>query len=163
MKRLNDQGSALVLVVFVMLIICFLGFTLMNISTMDYSMSNNQVDVTKAYYIAEAGMNKALFRLRTNQSIMDDAIKLNVGKSKLLINSEKFADGEFFGSISESTINLTVKEINADNRIFIINCIGKYKKAQKKIQTHLKISLNPEKIDDDETYLLEVIYWSEVL
>jgi hypothetical protein len=43
-----------------MLIIFILGAGLLEVSQMDFFMSHNQADGVKAYYIAEAGMNKGM-------------------------------------------------------------------------------------------------------
>jgi len=136
MRRLNDKGSALVLVVFTMLIVFFLGFALLEVSTIDFAMSNNQVDGVKAYYIAEAGMNKVIASLLYNQDLqqqMSDTLQ-NVGDTMVLSVAESFGGGSF----TDGQVKLKSK--TTENKVIEIEISGSYSNAVKKLVAQGRMS-----------------------
>jgi hypothetical protein len=96
-KQMNNKGSALVLVVFAMLISFFLGIALLEVSTVEFAMANNHVDGVKADYIAEAGMNKAIASFMYNTELLQELPVLleNIGDTFTLEIGESFAGGSF--------------------------------------------------------------------
>lgn len=63
----NEQGQALVLVIFVMLFVFLMVTALSDLISIDLQIVNNQLRSVKADYIAEAGVEDAISRLRLNR------------------------------------------------------------------------------------------------
>ena len=99
-KQMNNKGSALVLVVFAMLISFFLGIALLEVSTVEFAMANNHVDGVKADYIAEAGMNKAIASFMYNTELLQELPVLleNIGDTFTLEIGESLP-GQFDAEI----------------------------------------------------------------
>ena len=89
---MNEKGSTVVLVTFAMMIVFLLGTALVNTSRVEFLTSQNYADEVKAYYIAEAGMEKALAMLRMDQSLLKEIVSMNVGSSKILPVGEDFGE-----------------------------------------------------------------------
>ena len=62
----GKNGYSLVIVIFVSTIVLLLGTAILNMSTSEYLMGCYVRDYTKAYYLAEAGVQKALSVLKEN-------------------------------------------------------------------------------------------------
>ncbi|ATW23997.1 hypothetical protein [Candidatus Formimonas warabiya] len=139
---MNDKGSTLVVVVFTMLIVLFLGTGLLEISTMDFMMSNNQVDAIKAYYIAEAGMNKAIAALRHDQVTQSTILGLKESNLPYTLPL-----GEDFGATEnhEGNFSIMVTKLGLDPgnkwRKLILSSTGKYDKAKRVILSEVQMNI----------------------
>jgi predicted acyltransferase (DUF342 family) len=142
-KQMNNKGSALVLVVFAMLISFFLGIALLEVSTVEFAMANNHVDGVKADYIAEAGMNKAIASFMYNTELLQELPVLleNIGDTFTLEIGESFAGGSF----SDAEIKLIDK---AKEYIIIeLTTFGTYHHAQRGITCQGKLNFSYNQAD----------------
>jgi predicted acyltransferase (DUF342 family) len=142
-KQMNNKGSALVLVVFAMLISFFLGIALLEVSTVEFAMANNHVDGVKADYIAEAGMNKAIASFMYNTELLQELPVLleNIGDTFTLEIGESFAGGSF----SDAEIKLIDK---AKEYIIIeLTTFGTYHHAQRGIICQGKLNFSYNQAD----------------
>jgi predicted acyltransferase (DUF342 family) len=142
-KQMNNKGSALVLVVFAMLISFFLGIALLEVSTVEFAMANNHVDGVKADYIAEAGMNKAIASFMYNTELLQELPVLleNIGDTFTLEIGESFAGGSF----SDAEIKLIDK---AKEYIIIeLTTFGTYHHAQRGITCQGKLNYSYNQAD----------------
>ncbi|MEL7567493.1 MAG: hypothetical protein AAGU27_21815 [Dehalobacterium sp.] len=143
MRCFDDKGSALVLVVFTMLIVFFLGFALLEVSNIDFAMANNQVDGMKAFYIAEAGMNKAVAALRYDQTIQNTVLGLSKNDLPYTLPL-----GENFGATEghEGNFKILVTGINTQLEnskiILALSSTGKYDKAKRVVISQLQLNIS---------------------
>lgn len=63
----NKQGIALLLVISLVLMLSILGLGALVISSSHFSTSYQQIEDMRAYYAAEAAMQRILWKLRDNQ------------------------------------------------------------------------------------------------
>jgi hypothetical protein len=138
LKLMNSKGSALILVVFAMLIAFFLGTALLEVSTIEFAMANNQVDGIKAYYIAEAGMNKAIASFMHDAELLQslpDILK-NVGDTMTLEIGEAFAGGNFS--------DVDVKLIERTDKYIIIELVasGTFNNAKRELVTQGQLNFD---------------------
>ena len=130
---MNEKGSTVVLVTFAMMIVFLLGTALVNTSRVEFLTSQNYADEVKAYYIAEAGMEKALAMLRMDQSLLKEIVSMNVGSSKILPVGEDFGEGSF----REVPVKVTEK---SDSFCTIeLESVGNLKRAERKVLVQAKI------------------------
>lgn len=128
----NEKGSAFVLVTFTMMIIFILGMTLLHLSFGEFTIAHNQVDQVKAYYIAEAGIEKALANIE-----IDDIMGRPVGYSvDLPVGEDSFGDGKFY------PVSLTVLDKEPNHVAIKLKCTGFCNEAKKDIVVKAKIPLD---------------------
>lgn len=60
-----NKGAALLLAIILVLLMVVIGGVLMLLSTSQFRLSKHQIDRSRASYFAEAGMQYALYQLRT--------------------------------------------------------------------------------------------------
>jgi predicted acyltransferase (DUF342 family) len=139
----KNKGSVIVLVVFTMIIIFLLGTALIDVSHIDFTMSNNQVNEVKAYYIVEAGINKALAKLRSDASLLNSLLNLIEGQSLNVIDKESFGGGNYFGTGTSEAIALTLKEKKISDKYIMVTLTAKgtYHNAKKTIKVQVKADL----------------------
>lgn len=130
---MNDRGSAVVLAAFTMVILFFLGTALVELSKLEFHVSNNQVDEVKAYYIAEAGIEKALAKMRLDQEFLKQIIELGEGCSLTIPVAESFGGGNF------SNVDLKMKKKAADCVIINLENVGTFNRAKKRILVKAKV------------------------
>ena len=73
-KNINDtnqQGAALVISIFAILLVTIIGFALISNGMVSQSISKNSREQTEAYYIAEAGLAHAVGLFKTNGNTFD--------------------------------------------------------------------------------------------
>ncbi|MGI6629221.1 MAG: hypothetical protein ACOX4H_01505 [Bacillota bacterium] len=138
LKLMNNKGSVLILVVFGMLIAFFLGTVLLEVSTIEFAMANNQVDGIKAYYIAEAGVNKAIASFMHNAELLQslpDILK-NVGDTMTLEIGEAFGGGSFS--------DVDVKLIERTEKFIIIELVasGTFNNAKRELVTQGQLNFD---------------------
>ena len=66
----NRQGSALVMVMVYALVLTVLGTAILSVAASEYRMEMAHRNVVKAYYIAEAGMEKAIYEITEMDTIL---------------------------------------------------------------------------------------------
>lgn len=64
--KLKKTGVALFIVIVVILLLSILGGAILMLVSSRYKVTKHQVDRTKAFNLAEAGMHHALWRIRNN-------------------------------------------------------------------------------------------------
>lgn len=65
-KRLKEKGIALVLGMLLLLVLTFIGISVLNSSIYDILISGNERASIQAFYVAEAGINEFIGRFRAN-------------------------------------------------------------------------------------------------
>ncbi|WP_066637631.1 hypothetical protein [Desulfolucanica intricata] len=120
-KQKSESGQALLLVIFVVLIISFLLISLISLAGKSHKAAFQQYEFTQAAYIADAGIEKIIARLKYDHKWRD-----------VQSISSEYAGG----SISTQSI----KE-NLDN--LEITTTGKYGNAQKSLKALVKIKPAP--------------------
>jgi len=133
---MNDRGSAVVLAAFTMIILFFLGTALIDVSRVEFTMADNHAAEVKCYYIAEAGIEKALAQLRMDQTFLKDIMDLDPGESLTLATAESFGGGNF------SDTGITLKSKDADFCIVDLECRGYFENASRAIRVQAKIFTN---------------------
>lgn len=137
----NEKGSALILVTFTMIIIFLLGTALLDLSFGEFTIAHNQVDQLKAYYIAEAGIEKALVNVE-----IDDIKEQSVGYSvNLTVGENSFGEGKF------DDVRLTLMDKGPQDVIVRLKSTGYCNGAKKDVLVKAKISLGS----------VEIEYWRE--
>jgi hypothetical protein len=66
----NRKGSALVMVMIYSLVLTILGTAILGVAINEYRMEAAHRNVVKAYYLAEAGMEKAIYEITEMESIL---------------------------------------------------------------------------------------------
>lgn len=64
--KTNSPGAFILLVIITAFIVCFVGTTLIILTTNQYRIINSEIERTKAFYRAQAGMEYAIYRAYTN-------------------------------------------------------------------------------------------------
>jgi len=59
----EKNGSALVIVLMVLMVVSLLGMTLLTVTTSNFKMTGNERDKQASYYIAEAGINDSVYKV----------------------------------------------------------------------------------------------------
>ncbi|MDD2574329.1 MAG: pilus assembly PilX N-terminal domain-containing protein [Firmicutes bacterium] len=70
----NRHGSALVMVMVYALVLIILGIAILGVAVNEYRMEAAHRNVVKAYYLAEAGMEKAIFEITEMETILPSFI-----------------------------------------------------------------------------------------
>jgi type II secretory pathway pseudopilin PulG len=65
--KLKKTGVVLLIVIVVILLLSILGGAILMLVSSRYKLTIHQIDRTKAFYLAEAGMHHALWRIRNNE------------------------------------------------------------------------------------------------
>ncbi|HZX45880.1 MAG TPA: pilus assembly PilX N-terminal domain-containing protein [Clostridia bacterium] len=71
----NRQGLALVMVMVYALVLTILGTAILGVAISEYRMETAHRDVVKAYYIAEAGMEKAICEITQTEKILPSVLE----------------------------------------------------------------------------------------
>lgn len=70
----NNKGTALVMVMMVILILLVLGTAVLSITINEYRMAKAFRDDVAAYYLAEAGLEKAIYHIARMKEIYPDQL-----------------------------------------------------------------------------------------
>lgn len=66
MEDKNQKGSAVIIALGAMLILLLIGSYFLSFAATEYKISKSQVQAMQTYYIAEAGINEAIWRLKND-------------------------------------------------------------------------------------------------
>lgn len=163
----NEQGSALVYTLMVLLLLSLLGMSVGMVTVGSYKLSDSNRDYTSAYYIAEAGANTAYEEIQT---LVNNEYKLNpknpmmksnplnyilksardwnisiTGDSaaKKVYSKDYHFEGQF-GSATNAII--AVKALTEDNATeFIIESIGTVDQKERVVQKKFEITWPEDK------------------
>lgn len=153
---MKSKGSVIILAAFAMVIIMILGTGLIAISGQEFLMANNYADRIKAYYLAEAGMQKALAMIANDANFLE---RLNINGT--------VADGEdpFAGITaprdhgSFSNVILKAKEQVGETITAILAVTGRCNDAVCCLE--VKVEVRREIVNGEEIVPASVhlIYW----
>jgi Tfp pilus assembly protein PilX len=91
--ELKDNGSALLIVVFVIALLSAVAIGILQLNTEEIQLMHNQINAVQAVATAEAGLNDALFRIRQG--------------SDPNISDEPFNGGSYAVDVNGDTITST--------------------------------------------------------
>ncbi len=83
-KLLDQRGVALVLALFILVIMTFLGLASIFTSGIEMEIAGNEKSSTQALYLAEAGVSKVISWFQNPQSFQDDITRAGVDPSKFI-------------------------------------------------------------------------------
>lgn len=92
---MNKKGAVLIYCFLVIVVLTILGVAIFNKSVSERSLAQKYVDSTRAFWLAEAGVNQALSELRDNYNTAS-------------VSATELGEGGFSASISTSGSNKTV-------------------------------------------------------
>ena len=72
MKRINQKGVALILSMITMSLILFLMMYFLNFTATETKISKSQTFSTKTYYLAEAGINEMIWKIKNDANYKND-------------------------------------------------------------------------------------------
>lgn len=113
---LKDQrGSVLVFSLFILIMLGVWGVTSLTLNTNEYFISHSSIEAAQAYYLAEAGLEEAIIKIKKEPDHMEN----------------------FTATIP--TGNYTVSYTKDENNIIKITSQGEAKEAEKTLNAKLKI------------------------
>lgn len=92
----TQKGSILPMVIFITTLLLFIGISLLNISNQELSMGKYFRDTTEAYYLAEAGLQKALSLLKKDLNF-----KWGSEWKQFLSKSHSLGNGKYTVSVED--------------------------------------------------------------
>ncbi|OPX88398.1 MAG: Polymer-forming cytoskeletal [Pelotomaculum sp. PtaB.Bin104] len=142
MNRLkNESGQALVLVMMVMLLLLLMGSSMLTQGSESRKQSYEERKMVQAYYIADAGAEKALARIKNDPFWLKEDLAYNtevryIGDPDGVLISEPLAymDG---GQITDVTVKRT--SVAANPTTFYIKSLGEYQGARRTIEIEGKM------------------------
>ncbi len=110
----NEHGAAIVLAVFFAVLIAIIGISIAQVVTIQSSVAANRIRDEKAFYIAEAGVQHAIFKVRKNTTWLTGFPAENFGDGlySVALAQPSLADDLVVtsaGKVGESTRSLTVR------------------------------------------------------
>ena len=106
---INQKGMALLTTLIFIFILVTFGVALLSMTSNDIKLSSLQRDSTKAFYIAEAGVEIALYDLKKDYENNKDW-NINFTEGELLYDGIVFGDGKYTVYLSNlSSNNVTIK------------------------------------------------------
>jgi len=105
MVKKREHGAILLMVLIIILTISLLGATLMALFFNVLSLSRIELDRTRALYLAEAGIAKAIGALK-NQAGFPGPSAENVEQADMIVPPTRLNEGSFevYNDFSQSTI-----------------------------------------------------------
>jgi len=64
----NQKGSVLLLIVFLIFFLALFVISISDLTTTDFQIARNNKLLTMAFYVAEAGIERSIYKLRQNNS-----------------------------------------------------------------------------------------------
>ncbi|HAA89356.1 MAG: hypothetical protein XD63_0488 [Thermoanaerobacterales bacterium 50_218] len=107
----NQKGQALIIVLLFTALIFVVGETALAISTAVKRNSTREVYLTKAYYIAEAGVEKVLAKAKSNPGWVED---LGLDVSRDFLHDDLGGESSYAGGTFEK---IYVTKINEENNV----------------------------------------------
>ncbi|HZX47076.1 MAG TPA: pilus assembly PilX N-terminal domain-containing protein [Clostridia bacterium] len=164
----NRKGSALVMVMLFTFVITLLGTAILGVAINEYRMEAAHRDSVKAYYLAEAGLEKAVYEISQMEAIVPGTLKdkqwemesEDLGLVKpgargdylVTVEYVELVDVILAGEGESSEVYKTIYEIK-------LKSIAVYKEAPAGIETHILVE------DYEETGMdnrVEVSRWRQV-
>ena len=144
---MREKGSITLFAVFGLFVLMLLGMALLEITNIEFQMSQSMLDRVRAYYMAEAGMEKALAKIKHNPLFLQD-LTLN----GVVIQGEDPFNGEVDSPChcSFSRVVLTAKDQDAETITGAFSVIGRCNSAVSNLKAKVKFSPDG---------LIDIIYW----
>jgi len=133
MKFINKQkGSALITTILLMNLILFLSMYFLNFSIAEKRISSSQVEGSKTYYLAEAGIAEMVFRLK-NDTTYKNNFENNPNWTATINRTDPFGTGSGTYTVTITNTGLAHGEITATGIIDI----GNGKTSQRIVKTYV--------------------------
>lgn len=123
--RRNDQGQAALVVIMLVALLALLGAAGLTLASYSRQASTGELDRTQALYVAEAGVERAIAKLKIDPLWRDGYIDVSFGGGT--INEVKLSE------LSKTAVNVRVK----------ITSTGSYGSARKTVEADVTISYDP--------------------
>ena len=98
-KKLNNKGSSLVVVIIVISFICILGTLLLYLSVMNYQMKSNDYKTRVSFYGAEEPLEELRVQLAVDMSSACEKAYMDVMTSYSSLLTEEMRSTEYIGSV----------------------------------------------------------------
>jgi Tfp pilus assembly protein PilX len=115
---INQKGQVLIIVIAIIAALTVYGVSLLKLTDPELKISKRQINSTKAFYIAEAGIERALHNIKENGGI----------------SGFSFVEGNPFGG---GTYTISLVATLADNE-WTIKSVGNYDNSTRSIQVDVK-------------------------
>lgn len=132
----NQNGSSLVLALIVAFILITLVTIVIHFSNTDLKSAQKQVRQTSAYFIAEAGLDRAIYEV--NQS-------LQIGEEPASI----FNDSNFKGGSYDVTVTPKINE-HDENIGYMVESVGSFENEEEKVSQWVRQPIWPPESTPDE-------------
>ncbi|SMB94739.1 hypothetical protein SAMN00017405_0264 [Desulfonispora thiosulfatigenes DSM 11270] len=139
-RRLNhllkdEQGSALVFSLFILIMLGIWGGATLTLSTNEYYISNNSLKGIQSYYLAEAGLEEALVNIKNNPTSFEN----------------------YTNTLETGNYKVTYEQ-NSENNIVKITSLGQAKEGKKELNA--KVEINKTLTEENEAvYEVKLIDW----
>lgn len=136
-KLQNQSGVSIIAAIFIIVILAFMGLVFLTLFTATSSTSINELQSTQALYVAEGGMERALYGLRT------DTVCASPPPGSVTYNNISIGQGSF--TVTETLYSpavpttLSAAITNTDTTIPLVSTAG--------YAPHGRIQIDFEKID----------------
>jgi len=126
----DQKGTVLVFSILVLIMVSLWGAATLTLSTNEYRISNGSKKAIQAYYVAEAGLEEGITKIRNNDDFEEELIRnLDLG-------------------IYE--VSKTVEIIEDNIRIITITSVGEVDDYKKTLTAELEVSGGPPSAEDAE-------------
>lgn len=164
----KDKGSALVMVMMFTLVLTILGTAMLGITINEYRMEKTHMDSVKAYYLAEAGMEKAIYDIAEMTSIDPGTLtsttwEMESGDGDLLDTGET---GDFTATVRSVILTETIYADEAGTIVHkyiyevSLESEGTVEGMVKEIEA--KVRVEDYVIDEGMDNKAEVVYWRQI-
>jgi len=142
----QKDGAALLITILIMFLLLFLGIYVLNFSLTETKIANSQINGTKTYYLAEAGINEMVWKLKNNADYKQN-FETNPTWTDSFTRNEPF--GANSGSYTTSIVNTSLAHgtitstgiSNAENNA-----------SQRIIKTYIYKALGQANMGDNGSY-----------
>jgi len=127
---LNQKGMALLTTLIFVFILVTFAVALLTMTSNDTKLSALQRDSTKAFYIAEAGVERTLYDLKedynTDQNWVGGSINNQPFADGKLYDEEPFGEGKYEGKYTVYLINLSSNNVTIKSKGVVFNKSTRY-------------------------------------
>lgn len=163
----NDKGSALVMVMAMALVLTILGTAMLGVTVSEYRMEKAYRNSAKAYYLAEAGMEKALFEITKLEDIAADDLRTSTWnlENEDLDLLDRGGSGNF--TVTVKTVSLSdiiytdESQTEAYKYIYeiVLRSEGVAEGSSRMIEAKIRVEDWVNGTADDRLY---VLYWRQI-
>ncbi|QUH26659.1 hypothetical protein [Serpentinicella alkaliphila] len=145
----NKQGSALMIVLLVLVVVSIFGMSLLSVSLSNYKLTYIERDFQSVYYIAEAGVREAIHEIESkilaiyNSSQGDNPDSFFAAIVSEL-NGKSYTYEESFGHIPVATISLQQSSVVGNQRTYLIKSKGDIGDRTRTVSSEIRIEWVPK-------------------